>query len=145
MIKIMFVCTGNTCRSPMAEYLLKDIIKKAGVTDIKVTSAGLNVCENDTINEKAKVALKKFGIVVRKFNPKKAVPELCRKQNAVICMTERHKNFFVGFKNVYTISELTGLNEISDPYGLNQDAYDECAATLKCACEEIFELLNKKD
>ncbi len=129
----------------MAEYLLKDIIKKAGVTDIKVTSAGLNVCENDVINVKAKAALKKFGIIVRKFKPKKALPELCRKQNAVICMTERHKSFFVGFKNVYTVGELTDINEISDPYGLDQNAYDECAKTLKRACEEIFELLNNKD
>ena len=38
---IIFVCTGNTCRSPMAEIILKTKLKNAGITDVKVSSAGL--------------------------------------------------------------------------------------------------------
>ena len=78
MKKIMFVCSGNTCRSPMAEYLLKDLLKKAENTDIKVTSAGLNACETDSINKKASGALKSVGITVRRFKPKRATEELVR-------------------------------------------------------------------
>lgn len=143
MIKIMFVCTGNTCRSPMAEYLLKDLIKKADVKDVKVTSAGLCADENDKINPEAVRALKKYSIIVRRFKPKKADAELCGKQNAVICMTEKHKSYFVGFKNVYTLDELTGCGEIPDPYGLGTAAYEACAEKLASACEKIFELLTK--
>ena len=39
--KILIVCTGNTCRSPMAEGILKSILKDRGITDIEVSSAGV--------------------------------------------------------------------------------------------------------
>ena len=144
MKKITFVCTGNTCRSPMAEYFLKDLIKKAEIEDIKVTSAGLVVDEESKISKYATVALKKYDITVRRFKPKRMTDDLCRMQNAVICMNASHKKYFIGFKNVYTIDELTGLGEIADPYGKDQNAYDECAKTLKHACEIIFKLLTSE-
>ena len=144
MKKVMFVCTGNTCRSPMAEYFLKDLIKKAEITDIKVTSAGLKAEEGSVINPKATKALKSYGITVRRFKPKRTTSELCSKQNAIICMTQNQKKYFVGFNNVYTIDELTSIGEISDPYGLEQSVYDECAKQLKSACETIFNLLIKE-
>ena len=127
----------------MAEYILKNMLKESEITDIKVSSAGLNANGEDKINPKAQAALKKLGITVRRFKPKKIDSDLCRKQDAVICMTENQKKCFIGFKNVYCINELTALGEIADPYGSEQSVYDECASKLVSCCKKIFELLKK--
>ena len=42
MIKVLFVCHGNICRSPMAEFVLKDMVKKAGLTDWKIASCAVS-------------------------------------------------------------------------------------------------------
>ena len=42
MVKILFVCHGNICRSPMAEFILKDMVKKAGLTDWKIASCAVS-------------------------------------------------------------------------------------------------------
>lgn len=143
MRKLMFVCTGNTCRSPMAEYILKDLLKKEGIEDVKVTSSGLSAAENGVMNPNAKTALKNLGITVRKFQSKKADGELCRKQDAVICMTNAQKRYFVGFKNIFSIDELTALGDIADPYGGDEKIYALCAENIRKACEKIVELLKK--
>lgn len=144
MLKVMFVCTGNTCRSPMAEYALKSELKARGAEGVKVTSAGVCAADGDKINEKAKSALKKRGITVRRFEAKRVTAELAKKQNAIICMSQSQARAFVGFNNVYTIGELAGVGEISDPYGLNQAAYDDALSVISRACNVIAELLIKE-
>lgn len=61
MIKVLFVCTGNICRSPMAEYVFQDMVKKAGLSDqIMIDSAGIsdeevgNTIHNGTVRTLAK-------------------------------------------------------------------------------------------
>ena len=42
MYKVLFVCHGNICRSPMAEFVLKDMIKKAGIRDVHIASVAVS-------------------------------------------------------------------------------------------------------
>ena len=63
-LKVCFVCTGNTCRSVMAEHIFKKMLKEHKIDDIKVFSKGFNAL-GDNIAENAKIVLKEKGIRAR--------------------------------------------------------------------------------
>lgn len=61
--KILFVCHGNICRSPMAEFVMKDMLAKAGITDVSVESAALRSDEiGNDIHHGTKGILVKYSI-----------------------------------------------------------------------------------
>lgn len=71
MIKILFICHGNICRSPMAEFVMKDLLHKAGRTDMQVASAATSGEEiGNDIHPGTKRRLEALGIP---FRPRKAV------------------------------------------------------------------------
>jgi len=69
-MKILFLCHGNICRSPMAEFVMKDLLRKAGRTDVHVESAALHTDElGNDIHYGTREKLKEEGIP---FKPRRA-------------------------------------------------------------------------
>ena len=139
MKKIIFVCTGNTCRSPMAELILKQKLKLAEVKGVRVSSAGLNAIDGTKISSNSALALKQLGIKSSAFRSKFLTPEMCRKADLIICMTAMHKAVLAEYKNAYTMAELTGLGDIIDPYGKDLMTYVRTSHALIDACDIILE------
>lgn len=136
---ILFVCTGNTCRSPMAEIILKNKIKAMGIQGVRVSSAGLNTSDGLKMSKNSFEALKLMGYKGYGFKSKQITIDIIKKSDIIICMTASHKHALCSIPNVYTIDEITGVGEIFDPYGGNINVYIKTSHQLEDACNIITE------
>lgn len=120
--KIVFVCSGNTCRSPMAEAAFRKELKRRKISWYTIQSAGVNAREGSPMNPEAQKALTEAKIPFSKtFKSRLLTPKVVEEALAVICMTRDLCDVIPG-KNVMSIYELAG-KEIPDPYGQGIDAY----------------------
>lgn len=134
--KIVFVCTGNTCRSPMAAALFQREIAPLNLSELIVCSAGIQADEKGFLNEKSAQVLQENGIQMQDFHPTKVCEDLLKESLAIVCMTEVHKEYMMDLRwnvlrasgakridnNVYSFKEIVGY-DIPDPYGKNLETY----------------------
>lgn len=141
---ICFVCTGNTCRSPMAQYILKSKLSDAENLDVRICSYGTDVTD-ERINELAKSTLKAHGIKLTKFTPKQITVDKVKGFGAIVTMTDKmmEKLILQGYTNVYSINQLTALGDVFDPYGMDMSAYEKCYLQLDKACDILLSMLLK--
>lgn len=128
-MNVIFVCTGNTCRSPMAEYYLKS----KNLNDVSVKSRGFS--GGDSANEKSIAVMKEVGIDISNHISKNITADEVQNADAIICMTESHRQMLLlyGADN----SKLYVLGDgIADPFGCDIDTYRTCR-------DEIFSNIDK--
>ena len=144
-MNILFVCIGNTCRSPMAEAVLKKMLKNSRITGIKVGSAGINASGGKLMNPLAQTVLKENGYELKHFLSRRLTPELLEKTDIAICMTKEIAALAADKKCV-AISELFCVEDISDPYGGGLGDYRKAFEEISFACKLILKDIkdNKK-
>ena len=134
MIEICFVCTGNTCRSVMAERIARKKAKLRKMKDLKFSSCGL-CAKKENITEYAKSVLKELGYDAL---DRKSVKFNKIKPNVIyVAVTNAHKEK-IGAKKCLSFSDLYG--EVPDPYGQTKEIY---RMTAKMIEKNIDVLLDK--
>lgn len=135
MKKIIFVCTGNTCRSPMAMFLFNKIAHERGLNWV-ADSAGL-AAYGDPINVNSVKALAKIGINNIDYTSKRLNFYMVDEAELIVVMTSEHKNVLIASGVDEQKIQLLG-DGIPDPYGGDGEVYALCLDDIADGIEELL-------
>jgi len=145
---ILFVCTGNTCRSPMAEGIFQERFQK--FSKYKVSSAGLHANPKSPASQQTLQILDKRGVDFSDFRSQQLDVELVNEADYIFCMAQHHKDSILlsvpdSKIKVYLLSELIDKSlsrDIFDPYGMDMKAYEEVETQLDEAISNILDFIS---
>ena len=129
----LFICTGNTCRSPMAEGIFRHAAQKKGLP-IEVQSAGMGE-DNQSAADNAILAMKEIGIDISMHRSRHLTPAMVRWADFILCMTRSHKDILVTMLGVPEEKVSVLGNGVPDPYGGDIDIYRQTR-------DALIEILN---
>jgi protein-tyrosine phosphatase len=141
---ILFVCTGNTCRSPMAEHLMRAIADREGLS-LTVASAGVYAYDGQHMSAHAKTVLQRAKMGdTEAFASTRVTEQAIRTAELILTMTASHKRTLMNLfphasDKIFMLHEYASDEQmdVADPFGGSQDMYQMTANELQDALERI--------
>jgi protein-tyrosine-phosphatase len=155
MPSVLFVCTANICRSPLAAALFRQkVMEKGSIDEWRIESAGTWALEGQPAAEKSQHVLMEKGIEIKEHRSRLVTREMLEKFDLILTMEKNHQEalqieFPKMAEKIYLLREMVGEKEdIADPIGGSLVDYEETAQELetifKRGYERIFNLARIK-
>jgi len=151
MKKVLLVCTGNVCRSPMAEGLLRHMLR--GRDDIQIVSAGLGALDGLHVTDVAAEVLAEFGIDISSHRSQSLNNDLVQQADFIFVMTRQHQDalqtlFPFAAEKTFLVREFeesrTAENrDITDPIGQPIDVYRRTRDEIRDALPSLIVFIDQ--
>src|SRR5207249_8304985 len=153
MKTILFVCTGNVCRSPMAEGIFRQAVKGRG--DYRVLSAGLGAMEGQPPSAYAVQAVRELGIDISGQRSRMLTPELVQDADFIFGMTHNHIDTVIllypqAADKTFLLREFDETldffeKDISDPIGGSYEVYLNCRDQIEQGIVSLLRFLERSE
>lgn len=155
-MKIMFICTGNICRSAMAEGMMKKLIEDNKIENVEVCSCGIYAETGDYATYNAIEAARVYGADISRHRATNIRDSKIEEMDLILCATTSHKQSVLFLYpdlqgKVYTMKEFAGLDingqdmDIKDPWGYDLNVYYNCAQEIEESLEKIVEKIKQNN
>lgn len=152
-MKIMFICTGNICRSAMAEGIMKKIVEDKNI-DAKIYSCGIYAETGDYATYNAIEAASQYDVDISSHRATNIRKSKIEEMDLILCATQSHKQSVIHLypnlkEKVYTMKEYAKLDkngqdlDIKDPWGYDINVYNNCAIEIEKCLQETIKRLKK--
>lgn len=145
---ILFVCSGNTCRSPMAEGLLRKELQLYGEKSannlLEIRSAGIMAGSRLPASSEAVLVMAEQGVDLTRHQSQMLNQELLQWADLVLTMTANHRQHVISRyairpNQIYTLADFSGIEhmDVTDPFGLGIEAYRKSALQLQQLIKQL--------
>lgn len=149
-MNILFVCTGNSCRSPMAEAYINMLSARDKRSDIYAESAGIHAFDGGRASMQAQIVAASFGGNLENFRSRRFERSMGNEYDLIIAMTRGHLNAVKAVapdacvKLLFDYADAADT-DVPDPYGENVDGYARVFSYMRNALDSLYEIITNSN